>query len=332
MILDIFYIVLWFIGLIYGAKYLVKGAASLSLALWIPQIVVWLTVVAFGTSTPELLVNTFSAYEGVTDLAIGNVVWSNIWNILFILWTALLFSSIPVKKNTTWKEIPFAILASLVLFIMTSDIAFDGATQAFLTRTESMILLWFFAIFMYYIFAISKDAASTENQEKIDTYPLKQSAIFCIIGLLGLFIGGKVLVEWAVNIARGAWISEMFIGLTILAIGTSLPEFVTSIEAARKKQTDMIIGNIIGSNIFNIFWILWVTGLFGNIRISQSANSDIQFLLVCSILVFVFLFLSKEVYQSKNWFKAEEYILKKWHWIVLILSYIMYISYLVWRG
>ncbi len=330
--LNILLIVFWLIFLIYGAGNLVKWAASLSVGMWVPQIVVGLTVVAFWTSTPELLVNILSAYKWSTDIAIGNIVGSNLGNILLILWTTLLLSDIPVKKNTTWKEIPFAILAALLLYIMASDIVLNRETSNMLSSSESLVLLCIFCIFLYYIFAISFSNIEQTQWEKIEVYSIKKSILYSVFWLILLFIGWKILVEWAVNIARVLGVSEMLIGLTIIAVGTSLPEFVTSIVAVRKKQTDMVIGNIIGSNIFNVFWILWITGVFGAVPISKEAYIDIQFLLVCSLMVFLFLFLSKDLYRTKNWFHSDVYILKRWQWWILVITYISYVTYLINRG
>ena len=330
--LNILLIVFWLIFLIYGAGNLVKWAASLSVGMWVPQIVVGLTVVAFWTSTPELLVNILSAYKWSTDIAIGNIVGSNLGNILLILWTTLLLSDIPVKKNTTWKEIPFAILSSLLLYIMASDIVLNKETSNMLSSSESLVLLCIFCIFLYYIFAISFSNIEQTQWEKIEVYSIKKSILYSVFWLILLFIWWKILVEWAVNIARVLGVSEMLIGLTIVAIGTSLPEFVTSIVAVRKKQTDMVIGNIIGSNIFNVFWILWITGVFGAVPISKEAYIDIQFLLVCSLMVFLFLFLSKDLYRTKNWFHSDVYILKRWQWGILVITYMVYVTYLINRG
>lgn len=333
--LSFFLILVWLTLLIFWADVLVKGSASISKRLWIPQIVIGLTIVAFWTSAPELVINVLSAFNGTTDLAIGNVVGSNIWNILLILWISLAISDIKVHQNTAWKEIPFAILSAGILYFMTSDILFDQQSSNILTRVEWLTLLGFFLIFLYYVVAMSLGGKNEETTQ-IQDYPIKKALFLSIIGLVLLFIGGKILVENAVILARLAWISEMVIGLTIIAIWTSLPELVTCVIAARKGQTDIVIGNVIGSNIFNTFWILWITWSITPLRISPEAWFDIFFSFIITLSVFLFLFLEKDIYKN-GWIinhmkRSEKYILRRWQGIILVIIYIAYITYLIYRG
>lgn len=305
--------------LLLGAEGLVRGASSISKNAGVPPIVIGLTVVAFGTSSPEFVVNTLSASKGVTDIALGNIIGSNIANILLILGASALITELSIQKNTVWKEIPFATLAVLVVFAMANDIFLDNETTNVLTRIDGLILLIFFAIFMYYIFELAREG-TVEIREEEYVYPMHISIILTIGGLLFLFFGGQLLVEQAVNLARLAGLSELFIGLTIVAIGTSLPELATSLLAAKKGQIDLAVGNVVGSNIFNIFWILGVTGVIAPIPVSVNANVDITICLLVNVALFIAMFVGKK------------HKLKRWQGGVFIIVYIIYLTYLIYRG
>lgn len=346
MLVSIILLILGLVILIAGAEGLVRGASSISKRLGIPAIVIGLTIVAFGTSAPELIVNIFSALKGTTDLALGNIIGSNIANILFILGVSALIVDLQVQKNTTWKEIPFATLAVFAVFIMANDKIFDKSSVDVLTRTDGLTLLLFFAIFLYYTVELMRRGSSDNNiektiasisvqdyklnlsrkgsgnvgEEEIKIYTLPISVLFTIGGLLFLFFGGKLLVDNAILLAKLAGLSEMLIGLTIVAIGTSLPELATSVIAARKGQSDIAIGNIVGSNIFNIFWILGITSVMKPIPISMSANFDIIVSLIATLILFAAMFVGKK------------HRLQKWQGAVLLGFYIIYITYLVIRG
>ena len=257
--------VLFIVGLILlviGSNWLVDGASSLARRFNISDLVIGLTIVAFGTSSPELVVNLVASFNGNTDIAIGNVVGSNIFNILLILGISAMITPVVVKSTTTWKEIPFSILAVFVMALMANDILLDGDPKSGISRIDGMVLLCFFLIFLAYTFALAKHKNHTpETNEK--TISLRKSIVFIILGLLGLFFGGKFLVDGAIDIARIFGLSEQVIGLTVVAAGTSMPELFTSVIAAIKKNSDIAIGNVVGSNIFNIFLIL---GLSASIR------------------------------------------------------------------
>lgn len=283
--------ILFVIGLvllIFAANWLVEGSSSLAKRLNIPDLIIGLTIVAFGTSTPELVVNLYAGSSGQTDIAIGNVVGSNIFNVLFILGLAAILKPVNAHVNTTWKEIPLALLAALVLGICANDIFFDGATRSHLTRTDGLIMLAFFAIFMYYIVDVARN--SKEQGEQVNVIPLWKSLLYIALGLAGLIFGGQWIVEGAVVMAKAAGLSEAVIGLTIVAAGTSLPELATSAVAAYKGNSDIALGNVVGSNIFNIFFILGITSTLYDLPFRPEANIDILMNIFTSLLLFIFLF------------------------------------------
>lgn len=303
--------------LILGAESLVRGSASLARRLGIKPIVIGLTVVAFGTSMPELVVNMLSAARGTADIAIGNIVGSNIANILLILGLAAVVYPLTVKSNTIWKEIPFALLAMILVYAMGNDALFDGVSYNAITRTDGFSLIAMFAIFMFYIFGIAK----TEGKaEEVKIYSWFISTILTLSGLICLFLGGKFLVDNAVVLARLAGLSEVLIGLTIVAVGTSLPELATSVIAAYHHHDDIAVGNIIGSNIFNVFWVLGLTGTILQLPFSPSTNIDVLVGVFATFLLFVFMFIGR---------KRK---LDRWQGVMFMLLYVVYIVYLVNRG
>jgi cation:H+ antiporter len=305
--------------IIYGANWLVEGASSVAKKFGISDLVIGLTIVALGTSAPELTVNIFSALKGSTDIAVGNVLGSNICNILLILGITTMINPIQIKKNTQWREIPFVLLSAIVLGLVANDILLDDATNGnFVTRIDGLVLLCFMAIFLVYTFEISRHSTNSElvgEVEKVEHHPAWKSAAFIVAGLAGLFFGGQYLVEGAVNMAKLLGMSEKVIALTIIAIGTSLPELATSVVAARAKKADMAIGNVIGSNIVNTFFILGTTAIIKPLPISASLNTDLAVNLGASILLFIATFII-----SRN-------ILGRQEGIVFVSLYIVYLIY-----
>lgn len=303
---------------IFSANWLVDGASSIAKKFGLSDLVIGLTIVAFGTSAPELTVNLFSALQGNTDIAIGNVLGSNIANIFLILGVASIIYPLSIQRNTTWKEIPLSFLAAVVLGILANDQLIDGsAAGSFVSRIDGLVLLCFFVIFMVYTAEIARN--QTDTDEGIKPMPLWKSGLLVVAGLLGLFFGGKFLVEGAVNIAEQLGMSQKLIGLTIVAIGTSLPELATSIVAALKKKTDIAIGNVVGSNIFNIFFILGITSTVQPLPFSPSINLDILVTIFASFI----LFLSTMVIGQRKVVRAEG--------IIFLLIYIVYIVYSIYR-
>ncbi len=315
--------ILFFIGflfLIKGADLLVDGASSVAKKFGISALVIGLTIVAFGTSMPELIVNIFASIQGNTDIAIGNILGSNTANILLILGISSLIYPLAVKKGTTWKEIPFSFLAVIVLAIMANDMFFDKANYSAITRIDGFILLSFFVIFMYYIFGISKTSANETQEQEPKIYSSLKSTLMIILGLIGLTLGGKWIVDGAVAFASSFGVSQALIGLTIVAVGTSLPELATSAVAAYKKNVDIAVGNVVGSNIFNIFWILGVSAIIKPLPFSNTLMIDVFMTVFATTILFAFLFIGKK------------HILERWQGVCFIVFYIIYIIYLIFRG
>lgn len=286
-----------------GANGLTDGAASVAKRFRIPPIVIGLTIVAFGTSAPELTVSVSSALKGSADIAIGNVVGSNIFNTLMIVGCTALFAPIVITRNTLRKEIPLCILSSIVLLICANDAFLDKAPENILNRVDGLLLLCFFVIFMGYTFAIASKPVTTEQQAEhpvieeeteIKSLPWWQSILYIIGGLAALIYGGQLFVDGATGIARNLGVSESIIGLTLVAGGTSLPELATSIVAALKKNPEIAIGNVIGSNLFNIFFVLGCSASITPLHLSGITNFDLFTLVGSSILLWLFgLFFAK---------------------------------------
>lgn len=317
IILSLLLLVAGFIFLIKGANLLVDGSSSIAKKMGVSDLVIGLTIVSFGTSAPELIVNVFASVQGNADIAIGNVLGSNIMNILLILGVTSLLCPLKVHNQTIWKEIPFSLLAALVIGIIANDYIFNNGISS-LALGDGLILLLFFSIFLVYVFEISKkgkiDAIETGNISPT------RASIYVIIGLIGLVAGGKMVVDGAVDIARAMSISESIIGLTIVAIGTSLPELVTSVIAALKKNADMAIGNVIGSNIFNIFFILGISSVINPIPYNAYSNTDILFTIFASFLLFIVMFVGKK------------HILERSQGAAFLLVYLIYTILLFYRA
>ena len=304
--------------IIFSADRLVNGASAIAKKFGINDLVIGLTIVAFGTSAPELTVNIFSAIKGSTDIAVGNVLGSNISNIFLIVGVAAVIYPIHIQRNTKWKEIPFSLLAIIILGILANDILIDKGNSNLISRSDGLILLSFLIIFLIYTFGMVKNKDVTVVQEKgIKTLPLRKAVIFIVAGLTGLYFGGKYLIDGAVNVAKLLGMSERVIGLTIIAVGTSLPELATSIVAARKKKPDIIIGNIIGSNIFNVFFILGTTATISPLPFNAQINFDLIIAGIASIL----LFLTTILIGKKTITRTEG--------IIFLIIYVSYITYSV---
>lgn len=313
--MNILFLVGGLILILLGANGLTDGAASVAKRFNIPSIVIGLTIVAFGTSAPELTVSVSSALKGSADIAIGNVVGSNIFNTLMIVGCTALFAPIVITRNTLRKEIPLCILASVVLLISANDVFLNKAATNVLNRADGLLLLCFFAIFMGYTFAIAshKDTPRTDDlntkalnaetsqavspimeEEEIKQLPWWKSILYIVGGLAALIFGGQLFVDGATGIARNLGVSESIIGLTLVAGGTSLPELATSIVAALKKNPEIAIGNVIGSNLFNIFFVLGCSASITPLGLSGITNFDLFTLVGSGILLWFFgLFFAK---------------------------------------
>jgi cation:H+ antiporter len=317
MLFTVVLLIIGFVILIKGADLLVGGASSIAKRFGISNIAIGLTVVSFGTSAPELVVNMISAISGKPDAAFGNVIGSNNFNLLLILGIAGTIYPLVVQRNTVKYEVPFSLLAILILYVLVNDTRIWGSETNGLGRVDAFILLGFFGLFMTYIYRTMKDGAELDEQQSIKIYsPLKATGL-TILGITMLVFGGKLAVDNAIEIAKFFNLSDKIIGLTILAAGTSLPELATSAVAAWKKNTDIAIGNVVGSNIFNIFFILGITGSIHPLDYEIALNFDIYVLTGATILLLIFMF---TLNQSK---------LDRWEAMLLLTFYITYTVYLI---
>ncbi len=313
--LSLILLVIGFIPLVYGGNFLVDGASSLAKKYNVPNMVIGLTIVAFGTSMPEFIVNVMSSAKGANEIAMGNIIGSNILNIAIILGITSIIRVLYVKDNTSTKEIPLTIISGLAVFFLANDKLIDKVSVSQISRADGFVMLMFFIIFLSYTFSLAKEGRAGE-EEDFKVFSTSKSTIYIILGLGLLMLGGKLIVDNAVNLARGFGISERIIGLTIVSLGTSLPELTTSIIAALKGNSDIAIGNITGSNIFNIFWVLGMSAIISPIPLGGS-QPDILLNILISFLLFFFVFFSREKKLDRK------------KGIFFVLLYIAYIVYLL---
>lgn len=285
MLISIFLIVVGFVFLIIGADILVDGASGIAKKFHIPEIIIGLTIVSIGTSMPELFVSITSALDGYSDMAIGNVIGSNLSNLLLILGLSAIIKPVIFQKETRFYEIPMCLFFTITFMIFCNS-------QNEISRIESIVLLILFSVFLgYTIFIGKKESQNTLVEIEIDKFKNNttiKNIIFVIFGVIGLKIGGDLTVNNAVNVANYFNVSEKIISLTILAIGTSLPELVTSVTAAIKGNSDIAIGNIIGSNIFNILLIIGISAIIKPITYNVTYNFDLLILLLSTIILAIF--------------------------------------------
>jgi len=288
-------LILGMVILIYGANLLVQGASSFAKMLKIPNLIIGLTVVAFGTSFPELMINIFASMDGQSDLAVGNVIGSNIINIFLVIGIAAFIKPLEVQSNTVRYELPFSLLAMVVLFVVANDGLINGTDYSILNRSDGFIFLTFFIIFIYYTFIVVTKGPKQDHTEGHDVKEIGKlkSAFLMIIGMLGLYFGGDFIVKSATTLATEWGLSEVTIGILVVALGTSLPELATSAVASYKGNADMAIGNIVGSNIFNVFLVLGVSASITPIEFNPSINLDLAIALIATVLLFLFVFTGK---------------------------------------
>lgn len=321
MVGDIVILALGLFLVIIGANGLVDGAASLAKSLNVSNLVIGLTIVAFGTSAPELTVSVYSAYAGNAEIAIGNVVGSNIANVFLILGMSAVIFPLSVTKNTIWKEIPFSLLAAVVLLISANDIFIDNEATNQVSRSEGIVFLGFFVIFLIYAFEIARkpniNSQNMTSESNIRQYPSWLSLLFVFAGLAALVFGGRYIVDSATSIARSIGMSESLIGLTIVAVGTSLPELATSIVAAFKKNADIAVGNVVGSNIFNIFFILGTSASVKTLPLGNISLVDLLMNVLSGIVLFAFVFT----------FKGRK--INRIEGVFFVFVYALYIVYLI---
>lgn len=309
--------IIGFILVISGAKFFVDGAGLLARKLKVSDLVIGLTIVAFGTSLPELSVNIVAGFKGDTGIALGNILGSNIANIFLILGISGLIFPLAVTKGTVWKEIPLSLLAAVLLGIMANDRFIDSCSYSALTRTDGLVLLSFFIIFLFYSVSIVSTVTGIEEKIPVKTHSSFRITIFMIGGLIGLIVGSRFVVTGASGLAGLLGVSQSLIGLTVVALGTSLPELATSAVAAYKKNPEIAVGNVVGSNIFNIFFILGVSAIIRPIPIKAGDNIDIGVVIAASILLFLFMFTGRKR------------MLDRWEAGVFLSLYAGYICFLI---
>lgn len=331
MLFALLFLIIGFGLLIKGADWMVDGSSSIARRFGISDLAIGLTIVAFGTSMPELIVNIFASLSGSTDIAIGNVVGSNIANILLILGATALIAPLAVQSSSVRKEIPFSLLAAITLMIMANDGIVDGYTVSELGRGDGMAFIGFFIIFLYYTFGISKNSEDEDDEQSPATHTLPVATLLTLAGIGGLIIGGKLSVDSAVTIASSFGVSQAMIGLTVVAVGTSLPELVSSIVAARKGKADIAVGNVVGSNIFNVFWILGVSAIIKPLPFSPSLNADLLTVVGATLLL---LFVTHQGYIHRRLFfwRHKHYGINRWEGGVLLGAFVAYMAFVVWRG
>lgn len=315
--LDIVFLIGGLALILLGANGLTDGAAAVAKRFHISDLVIGLTIVAFGTSAPELVISTMAALGGSAEMAIGNVVGSNVFNVLAIIGVTAMVMPIKVGEGTMSKEIPLVILCSFVLAFMANDVILDGGSRNIISRIDGLVLLGFFLIFMRYTFAIARSGNAEEEETKIKEMPIWKSALFIAGGLAGLIYGGQLFVDGASGIASSLGVSESIIGLTIVAGGTSLPELATSVTAALKKNPGIAIGNVIGSNLFNILFVLGCSATISPLSMGGINNVDMAVLIGSAILFWLV-----------GWFFKKRTITRV-EGALLVICYIAYTAYLI---
>ncbi|HRK52340.1 MAG TPA: calcium/sodium antiporter [Cyclobacteriaceae bacterium] len=317
MVIQIILLLAGFVILVKGADFLVGGSSSIAKKFNISNLAIGLTVVALGTSTPELIVSVISAINGKSDAAFGNIIGSNNFNLLFILGVSGLIYPLVVQRNTIKYEVPISLIAASVMLLLVNDQFFTKGASMELSRGESMILLIGFGLFLLYVYRSMSGATDLDEGGKIKIYSTWISIGLVIAGLAMLVGGGKLVVDNAIAIAHHAGLSERIIGLTILAAGTSLPELATSAVAAYRKNTDIAIGNVVGSNIFNVLFILGTTGLIHPVSYNKALNFDVYILMASTVLLMVFMF------------TLGRRQLDRWEAFILLAGYVTYTIFLI---
>ncbi len=308
--------VIGFVLLVYGANWLVDGAASIAKRHNISNVVIGMTIVALGTSAPELVVNLVASFKDTADVALGNILGSNIANIFLILGVSALIFPLAVNKNTFSKEVPFAVVGALLFGILANDLFLGNSDQFSVSRINGIVLIAFFVLFMIYAFGISR-TKGTSDEAVIKDFPFWKSILMIVAGLIALVAGGRWIVDGAVEIAAMLGMSESVISLTIVALGTSLPELATCVAAALKRNADIVIGNVLGSNIFNIFFVMGTSAVIKPLPFNQILNFDVVVGIISMFLLWVFLIMSGQR------------TLNRWHGFVFVVMYVAYITFLV---
>ena len=317
MITYILLLVVGFIILIKGADVFVDGASSVAGNFRVSKMLIGLTIVAFGTSAPEFAVSVKSLMNGSGDMVLGNVIGSNILNILLILGVSSMFHSLKVKDNTVKKELPITLLMTAIFTVLLSDKLFDKGFNNTFTRSDGIVIILFFLVFVYYLIKMARNKIDKKQDEKYMS--MKKAILFTILGIGGIIIGSNLVVENASAIARTIGISERMVALTIIALGTSLPELVTSVTATRKGEYDIAIGNVVGSNIFNIGMVIGIPiALFGGIQQISINYIDLTAMIASALLLFIFSYNDRKI--------------SKYEGSIFLIMFLVYYGYVIYRG
>lgn len=312
-------LIVGFFFLVKGADLFVDGSSSIAKRFGIPSVIIGLTIVAIGTSAPEIAVSITAAIEGRNEIAVGNILGSNIFNLLVVAGLCAAIKPINVNIDILKRDLPFSILAAVALLIMGLDTVIFKTEASFISHIDGFILLILMCIFLFLTIRSARENRVVESKQPFDmpTPPIGKALISLGIGLVAIIIGGNFVVDSASAIAASFGISQTLIGLTIVAIGTSLPELVTSFVAARKGESDIAIGNVVGSNIFNIFLVLGISGVITPIPFTMFSVIDVTFLIAISLMVYAFSISSKKINRPEG--------------ILMILLYIGYTFYIIAR-
>jgi cation:H+ antiporter len=318
--MDFVYLAIGLLLLIKCADLMVAGSISLARKLGVSTLVIGLTVISFGTSLPEMLVSFNAGMQGNADFAISNVVGSNIANVLLVLGIAAIIRPLPVKDSTVVSEIPFSFAAALLLGFLANAAIFSHIPELSISRLDGVILLFFFVLFLLYIYKTSSDKELLRDDVHQVFLSRTREIVYILIGVAGLYVGGQLVVQASVSVAEMLGVNDVVIGLTIVAIGTSAPELVASAVAAYRGHTDVAVGNVVGSNIFNILWVIGFTATFKELPFTIVTNSDLALVVASSSLILVAMAVSRTN------------SILRWHGILFVVLYACYLVYTVQRG
>lgn len=313
--MHIVLLIVGFIILIKGADIFVDGAKSIAGNLKVSKMLIGLTIVAFGTSAPEFAVSVKSLISGSGDIVLGNVIGSNILNILLILGVSSMFHFLNVKNNTVKKELPITLLFTTLFIVLLSDNLLGSGVNSF-TRSDGIVLLLFFLVFIYYLISMARNKIGNDEEKYM---PIFKSIIYTVLGIVAIVLGSNIVVDSATKLATIIGVSEKLISLTIIALGTSLPELVTSITATRKGEYDLAIGNVVGSNIFNLGIVIGLpVSLFGGITNISFNYIDLIVMFLSVFLLFIFSLSNKKISKKEG--------------IIFLILFVIYYSYVIFMG
>lgn len=319
MILSVILLIIGFVLLVKGADFFVEGSSTIAKYLKIPSIIIGLTIVAMGTSAPEAAVSIIAGMNSSNDIAVSNVIGSNIFNLLVVVGVSAIIKPISIQNQIIKKDYPFMLMVTIVLAIMSFDIFISNGSENVISRSEAIILLIFMCVFMYSLIssALHSRKNSLEEESEKPKHSIPLSVVFTLGGLAGIIIGGQFVVDSAEKIALGFGMSETLVGLTIVAVGTSLPELVTSIVAAKKGESDIAIGNVVGSNIFNILFVLAISAVITPMGVNSLCLTDMLILIFVSLIAYVFCITKNKVNRAEG--------------IALVAIYVIYMAYAIIR-